>query len=63
MQRTSPVVRSPGFTVPDVLGAGALIVAAAGMPGPAGATNHRIERCSMIPRHIRNVKRWTSAWN
>ncbi len=37
MQRTSPIVRLPGFAGPGVLGAGALIVAA------VGATNHRIE--------------------
>ncbi len=37
MQRPSPVVRLPGFTVLGVLGAGALIVAAAAIPGPAGA--------------------------
>ncbi len=37
MQRTSPVVRLPGFTVLCVLGAGVLIVAVAAIPGPVGA--------------------------
>ena len=37
MQRPSAVVRLPGFTVPGLLGAGALIVAAAAMSVPAGA--------------------------
>ena len=37
MQRPSPVVRFAGFTPLSGLGAGALVVAAAAMPEPAGA--------------------------